>query len=243
MRKDWSLQVGYERRLGSVLVAPLPPGGGDVPVAYLRLPVSTILRGLGITDEALGLMQSDARRPCVDAPGEDSETLMRRAVPADCTGLTVLDVGGYDGRMAKLALERGAAHAICLDNRQWTRYGWEGTAPLAGVDYVEGSVLDWRVPVDVTLFFNVLYHLENPWQALQHLRSFTRKHLALSTLVTWTEKPVWELYAPREVNPDDDTVYWGPSESGLVRLLELTGWTEIAVVGKAIERLVLTCKP
>lgn len=242
MKDHWDLRVGYERRLGSVFLAPIPPGVAE-PVAHFRLPVSTILRGLGVSDEALGLMRADAARSVVDAPGVDVEGLMRAAVPADCAGLTVLDVGGYDGRMAALALERGARRAVCLDSAQWTRYGWARPDPLPGVEYVTGGFLDWHEPVDVTLFFNVIYHVENPWAALAHLRTFTRSRLALCSLVTWTEKPVWELYAPREVNPDDDTVYWGPSEAGLHRLLALTGWTDVTVVGKALERLVLTAAP
>jgi hypothetical protein len=238
----WDLRIAYERRLGSVLVAPVPPGSRD-PVTHFRLPVSTILRGLGITDEALGLMQTDAARPTVDAPGADVEELCRAAVPADCTGLTVLDVGGYDGRMAALALERGAKAAVCLDSAQWTHYGWEQAPPHPGVEYVRGDVMEWTAPFDVVLLFNVIYHTPNPWAMLAHLRTFTRRTMALCSLVTWTERPVWELYEPYEVNPDDDTVYWGPSESGLRRLLDLTGWKDVQMVGKSFERLVLTCKP
>jgi len=120
---------------------------------------------------------------------------------------------------------------------------WTQPPPLEGVEYVTGDFLEWREPMDVTLFFNVAYHVKDPWRGFEHLRSFTRRHLAVCSLVTWTEKPVWELYLPREVNPDDDTVYWGPSESGLTRLLSLTGWSDVTVVGKAFERLVLTCRP
>lgn len=242
MSNHWDLRIAYERRLGSVFLAPVPPGQED-PITHFRLPVSTILRGLGITDEALGLMQTDAQKPTVDAPGRDVEELCRAAVPADCTGLSVLDVGGYDGRMAALALERGAKWAVCLDNTQWDHYGWKDPGEIGSVEYIVRDFMEWDEPADVVLFFNVLYHVQNPWAALEHLRKLTRQHLALCTLVTWTEKPVWELYLPREVNPDDDTVYWGPSETGLTRLLALTGWTDVRVVGKAFERLVLTCRP
>ena len=242
MTKDsWDLRVGYEPRLGSIYLAPIPPHHTE-PAAHFRLPVSTILRDLKIPPEALGQQAADAARPVVD-DGRTVEDLMRAAVPADCTGLTVLDVGGYDGRMAALALERGAKEAICLDNWQYERYGWARPAPLPGVAYETGDVLAWRLPVDVVLFFNVLYHCQNPWHALAHLRTFCRQEMAICTLVTWTDKPVWELYRTREVNPDDDTVYWGPSESGLTRLLELTGWQDIEIVGKALERLVLRCRP
>jgi hypothetical protein len=239
-KAEWDLRVGYEPRLGSIYLAPIPPHHTE-PAAHFRLPVSTILRDLHIPAEALGQQATDAARPGVD-DGRTVEELMRAAVPADCTGLTVLDIGGFDGRLAALAHERGAIRSICLDNEQWTHYGWTRPEPLPGVEYVRGDFLEWREPVDVTLFMNVAYHCKNPWAAFEHLRNITRKEMFLCSLVTWTEKPVWELYEPGEVNPDDDTVYWGPSESGLTRLLKLTDWTEVEVVGKALERLVLRCR-
>lgn len=241
-RSSWDLRVGYEPRLGSVFFAPVPPDAEE-PVAHFRLPVSTILRGLNIPPAALRQMAADAQAPPETTDAEPLEDILRRGVPADCTGLTVLDVGGYDGRMAKLALERGATRAVCLDSRQFTRYGWADTEPLPGVEYVEGDFRVWWHKADVILFYNVLYHLQNPWQVLEHLRTITRREMVLSTLVIWDERPVFELFATREVNPEDDTVYWGPSPAGLVRLLELTGWKEIAIVGKALERLVVRCRP
>ena len=44
------------------------------------------------------------------------------AIPTDCTGLTVLDLGGYDGRFGQVALERGAKSVLVLDNEDWRRY-------------------------------------------------------------------------------------------------------------------------
>lgn len=235
----WNLGMAYEPRLGRLRLSVTAPGRTE-PCAHFAVPVSTIMRDFGIPPEALRQMAADARKPQGDVG--DMEALQRAAVPADCTGLTVLDIGGYDGKMARLALDRGAKSATVLDSGQYVYYGWPDPEPLPGVVYERAGLLDWRKPADVVLFYNVLYHVENPWQALEHLRSITRREMALCTLVTWTDAPVWELYEPREVNPEDDTVYWGPSESGLRRLLKLTGWTEIEEVGKAYERLVLRCK-
>jgi hypothetical protein len=66
--------------------------------------------------------------------------------------------------------------------------------------------------------------------------------MVICSLVTWTDQPTWEVYEPREVNPTDETVYWGPSEAGLHKLLKLTGWTDVTEVGHAFERLVLRCR-
>jgi len=241
-KDHWDLRVGYEPRLGSVFLAPVAPHASE-PCAHFRLPISTILRDLKIPPAALGQMVRDAAAPPALTDAEPLEDVMRRAVPADCTGLTVLDVGGYDGRMAFLAEQRGAKRAICTDNDQWEHYGWTEPPQFGSVEYETLDFMAWDEPVDVVLFFNVLYHCQDPWAALAHLRTITRKEMLLSTLVIWDERPVWELFDAREVNPDDDTVYWGPSPSGLERLLRLTGWSEVTVVGKALERLVLRCRP
>lgn len=237
--KEWRLSLGYDTRIGALMLGVTAPGAA-AEAAHFRVPFSAILRDLKVPPGALRQMALDARKPDEDAP--DMETLLRAGVPADCAGLTVLDVGGYDGRMAALALERGAARAVCLDSGQWGHYGWTKPDPLPGVEYRCGDFRSWLEPADVVLFYNVLYHVEDPWRALEHLRAITRREMVLCSLVVWNDAPVWEIYEPREVNPADDTVYWGPSEAGLRRLLKLTGWTEVTEVGKAFERLVLRCK-
>jgi hypothetical protein len=67
--------------------------------------------------------------------------------------------------------------------------------------------------------------------------------MLLCSLVVWDDRPVWYPREPREVNPEDDTVYWSPSDAGLKKLLKATGWSEITEVGKTTERLVLECRP
>lgn len=237
--KQWRLNLGYDTRIGALMLGVSAPGS-PTEVAHFRVPFSAILRDLKVPPEAFRRLALDARKPAEDAP--DMETVLRAGVPADCTGLFVLDVGGFDGRMAALALERGAARAVCLDSGQWGHYGWTKPDPLPGVEYRTGDFRNWLEPADVVLFFNVLYHVENPWAALEHLRAITRREMVLCSLVVWNDAPVWEIYEPFEVNPQDDTVYWGPSEAGLRKLLKLTGWTEVTEVGKAFERLVLRCK-
>lgn len=239
-KPEISVNFGYEKRMGSLAIVVRSPDQPD-PVAFFRIPMSMVMKNLGIPPEALRRQALDARKPNDDA--FIIENVLREGVPADCSGLTVLDVGGYDGRMAALAKERGAQRAICLDTAQWTHYGWNEKAKLQGVEYVTGDFREWSEPVDVVLFFNVLYHVENPWAALAHLRTIARREMVLCTLVVWDDRAVWEVYDPFEVNPKDDTVYWGPSETGLRKLLKLTGWTDVTEVGHACERLVLRCKP
>ena len=205
------------------------------------VPLSGVMRDIGIPPEAFKEAARWAQKPNEDAL--DVYAVQRAGVPADCTGLSVLDIGGYRGEMAKLALDRGATKATCLDNRQYLHYGWEEPDYLDGVEYVDGALHEWTEPYDVVLFYNVLYHVKDPWRTLEHLRKITRQQMVLCSLVTWTDKPTWEVYEPREVNSTDETVYWGPSEAGLRKMLACTGWKDIEEVGHAYERLVLRCKP
>ena len=100
------------------------------------------------------------------------------SMPHDLTGKTVLDVGGYDGHMAKIALERGAKKAIVVDNGQYQQYiDYKKPDGLDGVQYVSEDILRWDEPVDVVLCYDVLYHSKSPYTFLEHLDK-----LAIQTL-------------------------------------------------------------
>jgi hypothetical protein len=51
------------------------------------------------------------------------------------------------------------------------------------------------------------------------------------------------VYEPRELNPTDETVFWGPSASGLEKSLKVTGWSSVQEIGRTVERIVLKCNP
>ena len=230
------------------------------------VPVSDLIRELKLRPEEVA---SHAEIATLPPQTKDLETLCKEAIASlKLKGKTVLDIGGYDGRMAAYALECGAKKAICLDNQQWEHYGWTEKDKLAGVEYVTGDFMDFcpagpdgitcphedddtvaaadfvRLPrPDVVIFYNVLYHVRNPWVALEHLHGLVKPKgtMLLCSLVRFDDLPRWYLYEPNECNPEDDTVYWGPSKAGLLRLLRLTGW-KVEEVGQAVERLVLKCR-
>lgn len=235
----WDVGVGYDRRTAGLLLQPRSPAG-DGPVK--RVPLAAIIRNLHIPPTDLATAQRDAGRAVPQEDGGATETsICMDATPMWCRG-RVLDIGGYDGRYAHLCLERGADEAICLDSQQYTRYGWDHPAPLPGVTYRTGDFLDDNDRYDLVLFFNVAYHIKNPWQAFEHLRRLTGGTLSICSLITQDDASSWRLCAPREVNPEDDTVYWVPSELGLIQLLTNVGFEHVAVVGKAGDRLAVTAE-
>lgn len=180
--------------------------------------------------------------------------LCRKAIDTlDLKGKSVLDIGGYDGQMAAYCLERGAEKAIVLDNEQWREYGWKGKRMPPGVDYYHGDFMNDNIILningqwDVVLFFNVIYHCEDPHLALRQLRRITRwwvdGTMLLCTMYIYSDLPVWRVYEPREVNPTDETVYWAPSAAGLHKSLKVCGWSEVEEVGRTVERMVVSCRP
>lgn len=172
--------------------------------------------------------------------------LCKRAIDSiDVKGKSVLDIGGYDGEMAAYCLERGAKRAVVLDSEQWKHYGWPRIDMPAGVEYIHDDFTRgleaWRS--DVVLCFNVIYHLDAPHQGLEVLKYLTRETMLLCTMYVYSDLPVWRVYEPNEVNPTDDTVYWAPSATGLMKSLKVTGWRQAEEVGRTVERMVVRCVP
>jgi SAM-dependent methyltransferase len=102
-----------------------------------------------------------------------------RAMPADLTGKSVLDVGAWDGYFSFEAERRGAARVLAIDRLQ-------GRDPEMGVrgfhcaKRLLGSRAEFRVmdvmdldrlgeTFDLILFFGVYYHLWDPFRAFQLL--------------------------------------------------------------------------
>lgn len=253
--KAWKLQVMTDARFGLLAIVPISPEGE--PVAQFQLRLGDLLREAGFRQEEILEFRRLAQNSSV--PFTDSEPFRHQAIEAlDLKGKTVLDVGGYNGWAAKKCLDLGAERAICLDNQQYDSYGWV-EQKFEEVQYVEGDMMDYRLEgdgiwggpghfviprPDVLIIYNVLYHLKNPWAFLDRARSIIKPDgvMLLCTLFRYHEGSWIYLYEPRECNPTDDTVYFGPSLTALERLLKATGW-DFSPVGYAMDRVVYSCTP
>ena len=231
------LMVLYDHRLGELVIRVAP----SKTETETRIKAASLLRGLEVMPEELRQLTRDARESRL-VSDLSVEELCRQAIPMHLTGKSVLDIGGYDGRFAKLCLDRGAKQAICLDNNQFRQYAWEYPIPLPDVEYLGYDIMEYHQPADLVIFYNVIYHCQDPMGALRQLRKLTRETALVCSLTRFDDRPNWYLYEDRECNPEDPTVYWGPSPSGLIRALEMAGFEEVGVVGKAVERLVLQCR-
>ncbi len=234
---DWKFEIGYDNRFGYLKIQAVN-GGAPVPPFYVSMP--EVLRNIGIAPyELKKILEMSKEQP----RDYDNIEPIRRQLLAnyDFTGKMVLDIGGYDGSMAAITLAKGAKRAICLDNLQYHHYGWEDKK-FEGVEYITGDFMEWNEPVDITIFYNILYHIKNPWCALDHIKELTKETMFLCTLFRYHDGPWMYVYEPRECNPTDISVYFGPSIMALERLLKATGW-QFKQEGIALDRVVYTCKP
>jgi len=102
--------------------------------------------------------------------------------------------------------------------------------PVCG-DFRELSAAELGV-FDVTLFLGVLYHLTDPFIALQKLAAVTGELAVVETLGVHVpsagDHPVWEFYKDDRVN-QDQTTWWAPTECALRDMLEAAGFAGVEI--------------
>lgn len=144
----------------------------------------------------------------------------------------LLDIGPADGATS-FFLESLGREVCVLDNTETHHSGMKGFWKLHAA--LQSKILayhvdldhDWTLPREdfgLALFLGVLYHLKNPFGAMERLAGHA-KYCLLSTRVTTHAEPLAYLVGPGDACGADATNYWLFSESGLRRLCERTGWT------------------
>ena len=162
-----------------------------------------------------------------------------RSVLALAEDLPLLDLGCQDGDLS-FFLESLGCDVHAVDFPEWNHNHMLGVARLREAlgSRIELHEIDldsqFRLPdhlFGLAFFFGVLYHLKNPFQALEILASRARYCLLSTRIAQYTpgsktrikDEPLAYLLNPRETN-DDPTNYWIFSEAGLRRLFERSGW-------------------
>jgi tRNA (mo5U34)-methyltransferase len=157
-------------------------------------------------------------------------------IPEKLTGLTVLDVGAWDGFFSFECERRGAARVVAADYFSWHGQGWGAKAGFemarealgSRVEDVDIDVMDLspeRIGTfDLVLFLGVLYHLRDPLGALERVASVTRGMMILETVVdqVGVTRPVAAFYPGRELN-GDPTNWWGPNPPAVVGMMKAAG--------------------
>jgi tRNA (mo5U34)-methyltransferase len=104
----------------------------------------------------------------------------RNALPADLTGLTVLDIGCNGGFYSIEMKRRGAKRVLGIDHDEGYLAQARFAAGLLGIDIEFQQMSVYEVPklrerFDLVLFMGVFYHLRYPLLALDLLRQHVAK--------------------------------------------------------------------
>jgi len=169
-------------------------------------------------------------------------------LPKDCSGKSVLDIGGYDGEFAAECLARGASSAVVYDSGQYLDYSWAKPIVKEWVHFVRGNLMDFGAqapqPADIVLLYNVIYHIRDPWSALERCRLLAKETFVLCTSFIEGDEPMWLLLGRNEHNDainETHTIFWKPTIAGMRRMLELTGFTIEEMGGPVGDHCVFRC--
>ena len=181
----------------------------------------------------------------VVTPGVDDprDRLPLLGLPEDLSGMSVLDIGAWDGFFSFECERRGAARVVAADWFAWREAasGSKESFELArsalgsGVEDVEIRVEDLSPErlgtFDLVLFVGVLYHLRDPMLALEAVASVTAGRLVLETHVDMALRrpPAAAFYAGTELR-GDHTNWWGPNPAAVEGMLRATGFDEVEKV-------------
>jgi tRNA (mo5U34)-methyltransferase len=170
------------------------------------------------------------------------------ALPNDFGGMSVLDVGTFDGFYAFLAEHRGADRVVAVDNEQYrlwvaSRWGVElaGGEGFRAIHRLLGSAVEYlRMDAfeldglderfDLVYCCGILHRVENPLGLLRVLRGRTASG---GTVLVETygirpadrDGPAIRVSEPGEVYARDEFVYWGFGHAGLERLARIAGFS------------------
>jgi tRNA (mo5U34)-methyltransferase len=181
----------------------------------------------------------------VVTPGVDDprDRLPLLGLPDDLAGLSVLDVGAWDGFFSFECERRGADRVVAADWFAWHEAARGSKASFDLAREALGSrVEDVEVRVeelspervgtfDLVLFAGVLYHVRDPLRALDAVASVTEGHLMLETHVDFVlrRKPAAAFYPARELE-GDHTNWWGPNPAAVEAMLRAVGFTDVVKV-------------
>lgn len=191
-------------------------------------------------------------------PGRDRSAAKLKSLrlPERMDGLTVLDIGTFDGFFAFEAERRGAKSVLAVDSIVWDspehgRAGFDLAREALGSSVVARHLeVDELKPGDIgtfdlVMFLGVLYHLRDPLAALSSVASVTGNQLILETFVDLLEhpQPAAAFYAEDELEGDPSN-WWGPNVLAVVGMLRAVGFktADVVFVTPYVSRLARAAK-
>ena len=216
----------------------------EVPIETSPLQARQVLGSVPLWFHTFAL----SRELGIYTPGKARDHGYRLAsIPRSFAGLSVLDVGAFDGFYSFLAEARGARRVLAIDNEQyiqWVSDRWgvrlSGGEGFREIHRLRSSRVEYRrldafaleqveEQFDFIFCFGLLHRVENP---LGLLRVLTSRLAAGGRMLieTYGSGPARDGSAngavhvsrPGEVYADDRFVYWRFTPGGLGNLLSFT---------------------
>jgi tRNA (mo5U34)-methyltransferase len=167
-------------------------------------------------------------------------------LPADMSGMRVLDIGNAEGFFSFEAERRGAAEVVGIENyppmaRKFeicrAAFGSHARTYMVNVYDLNPGALG---TFDLVMFFGVLYHLRHPILALQKVASVCTGTLLMQTATCddTSKKPMAEFHpfgiksGPPENPSYDPTCFWFPNIACCGALLQHVGFQEVEQISK-----------
>lgn len=165
-------------------------------------------------------------------------------IPERLDGMSVLDIGTFDGHYAFEAARRGAADVLATDKFVWE---WPGMTSRSNFEFVRDrldlTVRDQVISVedispdtvgmfDVVFFFGVLYHSPDPLGYMKRVRSVTKKFALIETVVDMlnVDRPAMAYYPGAYLN-NDASNFFGPNLPALEGLCKDAGFSRMEDLG------------
>ena len=151
--------------------------------------------------------------------------------PENLTGKTMLDIGCADGGWDVEALQRGATNIVAIDDQQVVgRKFLQDNNVFPAIDFrtldlFSDDFLNLE-PADFVLFAGVLYHVQDPIEALKRVRRMTKEFAILETHIDdslGTDK-TYAVFYEKDECAKDSTNWWGPNLPCLEAWIRIAGF-------------------
>ncbi len=178
----------------------------------------------------------------------------RFGLPENCTGLSVLDVGAWDGFFSFEAEKRGSKDVVASDCPQEEGGTWAGTDGFNYIHKALNSEVIWTKlnieksvnkdlgTFDLVMCFGVLYHLKSPLLAVQNLMKLVKSNgiILVETAISNSSKIPNLEYRPKFHN--DPTNYFYPNIEWVTEAFLQNGAKSVEVIYNKYERATFRIK-
>src|SRR3954451_17550632 len=156
-------------------------------------------------------------------------------------GMSVLDIGAWDGFFSFEAKRRGASRVLATDHFSWIGNGWGKKACFDLARQTLGLPIDDLIidptemtmstveQSDVVLFLGVLYHLRHPLYILERVAGLAKHQFIVETQLDLNDvsRPAMAFYPGRELG-DDPTNWWAPNVPAAIAMLNTAGFQNVS---------------